>query len=327
MSTATGGRPDPTAGGDHPPGPEATKPSSVLVVGATGMLGHALLRELSEDQRLDVHATARSLAGRDGLYPAALRARITPAVDATRFGPVRQLLDDLRPDVVVNCVGVIKQRPDVRDAVPTVTLNALFPHLLAETCARLGSRLVHVSTDCVFSGRRGGYLEDDLPDPCDLYGRSKLLGEVPAPALTLRTSIIGHELTTNRSLLDWFLSQRGQVRGWTRAVYSGVTTLEFARLLRTVVLPRPDLTGLYHVASTPITKYDLLRLVADVYGWRGELVPDDGFTCDRSMRADALAEITGYRPPAWPDMIRAMHAARARWTIPEPRADRQGLRV
>jgi dTDP-4-dehydrorhamnose reductase len=318
----------PTAGDRPDPGPAGvTVPRSILVVGATGMLGHALVRELSEDPQLDVHATARSLAGREQLYPSGLRARITPAVDATRFGPLRSLLDDLRPDVVVNCVGVIKQRPDVQDAVQTVTLNALFPHLLAETCARLGSRLVHVSTDCVFSGRHGGYRETDLPDPPDLYGRSKLLGEVPAPALTLRTSIIGHELTTNRSLLDWFLSQRGQVRGWTRAVYSGVTTVEFARLLRTVILPRTDLTGLYHVAATPITKYDLLRLVADVYGWQGEILPDDGFACDRSMCADALAEVTGYRPPAWPELIRAMHAARTRWTVPEPRAGRRDVRV
>jgi dTDP-4-dehydrorhamnose reductase len=287
----------------------------VLVLGATGMLGHALVRELSEAPDLDVFGAARSMEGRAQLYPAGLLTRITPAVDATRFDQVRQILDDLRPDVVVNGVGVIKQRPDVQDAVPTVTLNALFPHLLADACARLGSRLVHVSTDCVFSGERGGYVEADRPDPADFYGRSKLLGETTAaPALTLRTSIIGHELTTKRSLLDWFLSQQGLVRGFTRAIYSGVTTVEFARLLREVILPREDLTGLYHVAAEPISKYDLLRLVADVYGWRGELVPDDDFVCDRSMRADALAEVTGYRPPAWPDMIRLMHEARARWT-------------
>ncbi|WP_205789410.1 SDR family oxidoreductase [Micromonospora sp. HM134] len=291
----------------------------VLVVGVTGMLGHAVLRELADDPTLDVHGLARGIDDeRAGWYPPHLLARIVPAVDVTRFDDVRRLIDEVRPDVVVNCVGVIKQRPDVQDAVPTVTLNALLPHLLADACAQVGGRLVHVSTDCVFSGRRGGYLEDDLPDPPDLYGRSKLLGEATgASALTLRTSIVGHELTTRRSLVDWFLSQRGQVRGFTRAVYSGVTTVEFARLLRTVVLPRPELTGLYHVAAEPITKYDLLRLVAEVYGWPGELVPDDGFVCDRSLRADALARATGYRPPGWPDMITALHAARARWA-PDP---------
>ncbi|MDG4809020.1 SDR family oxidoreductase [Micromonospora sp. WMMD1120] len=290
----------------------------VLVLGATGMLGHALVRELSVDPGLDVYGAARSMDDRAHLFPPDLLARITPALDVSRFDQVRQVLDDIRPDVVVNCVGVIKQRPDVRDAVQTVHLNALLPHLLADACARRGSRLVHVSTDCVFSGARGGYRESDLPDPPDLYGRSKLLGETTmAPALTLRTSIIGHELTTNRSLLDWFLSQQGPVGGYTRAIYSGVTTVEFARLLREVVLPREDLTGLYHLATEPISKYDLLHLVADVYGWRGELRPNADVVLDRSMCADALAQTTGYRPPSWPDLIRQLHDARARWSAPE----------
>ncbi|WP_430501018.1 dTDP-4-dehydrorhamnose reductase family protein [Micromonospora trifolii] len=300
----------------------------VLVLGATGMLGHALVRELSADPTLDVYGAARSMEGRAHLFPPELLARITPALDVSRFEQVRQVLDDIRPDVVVNCVGVIKQRPDVQDAVQTVMLNALFPHLLADACAQLGNRLVHVSTDCVFSGSRGGYRESDLPDPPDLYGQSKLLGETTlAPALTLRTSIIGHELTTNRSLLDWFLSQPGRVGGYTRAIYSGVTTVEFARLLREVILPREDLTGLYHLAAEPISKYDLLRLVADVYGWRGELSPDADFVLDRSMRAEALAQVTGYRPPSWPDMIRLMHDARARWNVPETVASRHTARV
>ncbi|MFV2021937.1 dTDP-4-dehydrorhamnose reductase family protein [Micromonospora sp. LOL_023] len=300
----------------------------VVVLGATGMLGHALLRELGGDPLLDVHGVARAIGDRAHLYPAALLARITPDIDATRFGQVRQILHELRPDVVVNCVGVIKQRPDVEDSVHTVTLNALLPHVLAETCAQIDSRLIHVSTDCVFSGRRGGYVETDLPDPTDLYGRSKLLGEVTAgTALTLRTSIIGHELTTNRSLVGWFLSQRGDVRGFTRAIYSGVPTVEFARLLRTVVLPNRELTGLHHVAAEPISKYDLLRLVAEVYGWPGEVIPDGELVCDRSMRADTIARITGYRPPRWPEMIRAMYTARTRWASEQTELDRQNVPV
>ncbi|WP_123602177.1 SDR family oxidoreductase [Micromonospora sp. Llam0] len=300
----------------------------VLIAGATGMLGHTLLRELSADPALDVHGTARDLADRAHHFPAPLVERIADGIDATRFDQVRRIVDELRPDVVVNCVGVIKQRPDVRDATHTVTLNALFPHLLAQTCGQFGSRLIHVSTDCVFSGRRGGYVEDDLPDPPDLYGRSKLLGEVTREgALTLRTSIIGHELTSSRSLVDWFLSRPGVVQGWTGAIYTGVTTVEFARLLRTVVLPRTDLTGLYHLAAEPISKYDLLRLIAEVYRWPGDIAPDDGFVCDRSMRADRLADVTGYRPPSWPDMVRSMHAARTRWASALTEADRQRLVV
>ncbi|WBC21554.1 MULTISPECIES: SDR family oxidoreductase [unclassified Solwaraspora] len=307
------------------PGPARQR---VLVAGATGMLGHTLLRELSADPTLDVHGTARDLADRAPHFPAPLVGRIASDIDASRFDQVRRIVDELRPDVVVNCVGVIKQRPDVQDATHTVTLNALFPHMLAQTCGQIGSRLVHVSTDCVFSGRQGGYVEEDLPDPPDLYGRSKLLGEVTGEGtLTLRTSIIGHELTSNRSLVDWFLSRPGGVKGWTRAIYTGVTTVEFARLLRTVVLPRTDLTGLYHLAAEPISKYDLLRLIAEVYRWPGDIVPDDGFACDRSMRADRLADVTGYRPPSWPEMVRSLYAARARWAGAPAEVDRRHLVV
>ncbi|RIV39646.1 dTDP-4-dehydrorhamnose reductase family protein [Micromonospora radicis] len=285
----------------------------VLVLGATGMLGHTLIRELDAGGGSDVFGTARRHEDLPRHFPRRLAGRIIPDVDALDPDRTLTLLAQLRPDLVVNAIGVIKQRSAVRDAVHTIRLNALFPHLLAQECAARGIRLVTVSTDCVFSGDRGNYLETDIPDPPDLYGRSKLLGEVAAPALTLRTSIVGHELGTNRSLVDWFLSQHGEVKGYTKANYSGVTTVEFARFLRTVVIPRDDLTGLYHLAAAPISKYHLLRIVADVYGWPGRIVPEDGFRCDRALSADRLRAVTGYQPPTWPEMIRQLHTARARW--------------
>ena len=154
-------------------------------------------------------------------------------------------------------------------------------------------------------------MESNNPDPVDLYGRSKLLGEVSrAPALTLRTSFIGHEVGSSISLVDWFLSQSGVVNGFTRAIYSGLTATEFSRLLASVVFPRDDLTGLYHVASTPISKYDLLSSIADEYGWSGKLVPFSDFECDRSLLADAFFSATGYRPPEWPEMISQMNSTR-----------------
>ncbi|KKK05418.1 SDR family oxidoreductase [Micromonospora sp. HK10] len=290
----------------------------VLVLGATGMLGHTLLRELQCSPDLDVRGTARSLTGRAGWFPDELAARITTGVEALDVPRIRRLLREQRPDAVVNCIGVIKQRPGVEDPVPTIAINALLPHQLAEACAEVGARLIQVSTDCVFSGDRGGYTETDLPDPTDLYGRSKLLGETTGEGtLTLRTSIVGHELGTARSLVDWFLGQTA-VKGYTKAIYSGVTTVEFARLLRTVILPDQALTGLFHVAAAPIAKYDLLRLVAATYGWTGDITPFDGFVCDRSLSAEALARTTGYRPPAWPEMISKLHAARSRWAAGRP---------
>jgi dTDP-4-dehydrorhamnose reductase len=276
----------------------------LLIMGATGMLGHTLMRELDEGDSLDVYGSARKVSTLRDTFSDRLLKRVIPDIDALDMDSVRQLLRDLQPDVVVNCIGVIKQNRGAEDAIGTITLNSLFPHLLAEQCAGTGTRLIHVSTDCVFSGNRGNYIEADDPDPGDLYGRSKLLGEVASrPALTLRTSFIGHELGSSRSLVDWFLSQSGVVHGYTRAVYSGITTTEFARLLRSVILPRTDLAGLVHVASTPTSKYELLRLIAQEYRWDGQIIPFDDFACDRSLSADAFFSLTGYRPPPWPEMI------------------------
>jgi dTDP-4-dehydrorhamnose reductase len=287
-----------------------------LILGVTGMLGHALMRELSGAPELDVYGSVRSTKDLTEFFPAEVAARITSGVDVTAMDRLRRLLQDIRPDVVVNAVGLIKQAPEIRDAVRAIAVNALFPHLLAEECAQRDVRLIHVSTDCVFSGTRGNYVEADIPDPPDLYGRSKLLGETTRPSLTLRTSIIGHELTSSLSLVDWFLSQTGTIRGYTRAIYTGVTTPEFARLLRTIVLPRTHLAGLYHVAAEPISKYELLRLIAQIYGWSGEIAPDDSFICDRSMSAEALFSLTGYRPPPWHEMVSQMHEALSRWKLP-----------
>jgi dTDP-4-dehydrorhamnose reductase len=289
--------------------------SRVLILGATGMLGHVLLRELSQAEALDVYGSARDATALDGHVSAELLQRVASKIDVRNFDSVRWLLDDVQPEVVINCVGVIKQDPGVGDAINTISVNALFPHLLARESRDRGARLIQISTDCVFSGKRGRYVEVDDPDPGDMYGRSKLLGEVPGPALTLRTSIIGHELVSHRSLVDWFLSQSSVVYGYTRAMYSGVTTYEFARLLKSVVIPREDLAGLHHVAASPISKYDLLRLIADVYGWTGPIAPFDGFSCDRSMSADEFHALTGYRPPAWPQMIAEMRRSALNWGL------------
>lgn len=289
-----------------PAGPSNPR-TRMLILGATGMLGHALMRQLSTADELTVYSSARDADPLRGSFPAWLRERVVPDVDVRDAVSVQRLLNDVRPDVVVNCVGIVKQDPRVADVITTITVNSLLPHLLSRECANRGARLIHVSTDCVFSGERGGARETDHPDPRDLYGRSKLMGEVTdPPALTLRTSIVGHELRGHRSLVDWFLAQDGVVCGYTKAIYSGITTVEFARLLRSVVIPRPSLVGLYHVASTPISKDALLRLIARQYGWPGRIEPYTGVVCDRSLRADAFLARTGYRPPPWPQMIAEM---------------------
>jgi dTDP-4-dehydrorhamnose reductase len=273
------------------------------------------MHELSGRPGLEVRGTARSLEGVPAAFADRFRDQVVTGVDVLDRSAVRQLLADLRPDVVVNAVGVIKQLPTVADTALTAEINGLLPHVLAQACDDIGARLVHPSTDCVFSGRRGAYDEDDVPDPVDFYGRSKLLGEVSAaPHLTLRTSIIGPELTGKASLVEWFLAQRGTtVRGFRRAIYSGLPTAELADLIGNVIVEHRGLSGLWHVASEPIDKHHLLELVAEAYEWTGEIVPDDSFVIDRSMRADRLRREIGYAPPPWPELVKRMRDAQERW--------------
>jgi len=286
----------------------ATRSQRVLVLGVNGMLGHSLMTEFDASGLLDVYGSARQLGRLPEYLSADQVRRIYLGIDALDVNSLRGLLSKAQPDIVVNCIGIIKQDEAINDFITTISVNSLFPHILARECARFGARLIHISTDCVFSGTKGNYAESDIPDPTDLYGRSKLLGEISgAPNLTLRTSIVGHEFGTTRSLVDWFLSQPGVVKGFAKAIYSGLTTVELARVLATVVFPRGDIYGLYHVASNPISKFDLLSLVASVYGWEGQLVRDEGVVIDRSLTAERLRALTGYRAPSWPEMIGEMH--------------------
>jgi len=210
---------------------------------------------------------------------------------------------------VVNCVGLIKQLADAENPLLEIPINAVLPHRLARLCEFSGARLVHISTDCVYSGKKGRYTEADLPDANDVYGQSKALGEVIYPhTITLRTSIIGHELQGNQSLLNWFLSQEGSCNGFRRAIFSGLPTVEFAQVIRDVVIPHAELSGLYHIAAQPINKYDLLKLIAEVYGKSIDIVPDDNLVIDRSLNADRFRLATGYTAPEWSDLIKLMYA-------------------
>lgn len=278
----------------------------VLVIGVTGMLGNTLFRYFSNREDIQCFGTARSARARS-FFPESQHPRILTDTDAENFDSVVRAFAAVRPDVVMNAVGLIKQLESARDPLATLPINSLFPHRLAALCEVSGARLVHVSTDCVFSGSKGLYRESDPPDALDLYGRSKLLGEVDYPhCITLRTSIIGHELASSKALLGWFLSQSGEVKGYSRAVFSGLPTVELARVIDRYVLPRPELHGLYHVASSPIDKLELLRLFAREYGKEIHIIPDDSLAIDRSLDASRFNSATGYAPPSWPELVSRM---------------------
>lgn len=280
----------------------------VLVLGAAGMLGHTMLRYLAAAPEIAVAGTIRADRLPAG-FPLALADRVETGVEARDDAALRRIIAAFRPDAIVNCIGLIKQRPDGQDPEQTILVNGLLPHRLARLAAEGGARLIHLSTDCVFSGATGGYTEDSVPDARDVYGRSKLLGEVTdRDAITLRTSIIGPELGSALGLVGWFLGRTGRVPGYRNAIFSGLPTVELARVVHRHVLPARDLRGLFHVSAAPISKYDLLSLVADAYGSAVELVADDTVRIDRSLDSSRFRAATGYVPPAWPALVAAMKA-------------------
>ncbi|QXH48316.1 SDR family oxidoreductase [Pseudomonas xanthosomatis] len=283
----------------------------VLVLGVTGMLGSAVFRVFEDDAEHQVWGTLRATSSL-GRFPASSQPRLLAGVDVLDADSLAAAFAKVRPDVVINCVGLIKQLADANDPLTALPINAMLPHRLARLCELGGARLIHVSTDCVFSGRKGSYLETDVSDAEDLYGKSKYIGELHdlAHVITLRTSIIGHELASSYALVDWFLAQQGAIKGFTKAVFSGLPTVELARVMKDFVLPRAGLHGLYHVAAAPIAKYDLLRLVAAEYGKQVEIRPDDSLVIDRSLDGSRFQQATGYVAPAWPELVRRMHLGR-----------------
>jgi dTDP-4-dehydrorhamnose reductase len=282
----------------------------VLVFGASGMIGSAMFRVLSEQRDWQVWGTLRNETDKR-FFAIELSGRLLSGVDVEKNDALVPVFAKVRPNVVVNCIGLTKHHREAGDALASITLNALLPHRLADLCAAAGARLVHVSTDCVFAGTRGSYVETDASDAMDVYGKTKFLGEVDYPhAITLRTSTIGHELQSAYGLLEWFLSQQGRCKGFGRAVFSGLPNTVFAQVVRDVVIPSPELHGLYHVGGQAIDKYCLLKLIASVYGKNIDIVRDDSFVVDRSFSSKRFRETTGYESAVWPELIQTMHAAR-----------------
>ncbi len=276
----------------------------ILVLGAAGMLGHQLCRSLND--RFEIWGTFRGDPKEYEPFNFIPLERAIGYVDVQDLKTVRHALEMIRPDAVINGIGIVKQRDEAKQAVPSIHVNALFPHQLADLCLESGARVLQISTDCVFSGMRGNYTEIDIPDPVDLYGRTKLLGELNRPGtLTLRTSIIGWQLHTYSSLLGWFASQRGRrIKGYRRAIYSGFSTTVLSNLIGDILETRKDLSGLYHVASTPINKFDLLTRLRDAMGWTDITIePDENFYCDRSLIGTRFSAATGWMSPSWDDMI------------------------
>lgn len=277
----------------------------VLILGGTGMLGHRLWINLAKEH--EVWVTVRGDGNPFPNVPRFPSDRIVHRVDGLASDDVIGALAKVRPELVVNCIGLIKQLEHASDPLAALSMNAVLPHRMAAICRAVGARFLHISTDCVFSGRKGNYSETDPSDAEDVYGRTKFLGEVQGPqAVTLRTSIIGRELKNRLGLVEWFLAQTGTIRGYRKAMYSGFTTDELSRIILQRVIPDPGLQGLYQVSSEPISKYALLLLAKEAYGKEIEILPEDRFVCDRTLDSTRFRKATGYVPPSWAEMIREL---------------------
>ena len=272
------------------------------------MLGNAVVRVLSENSNLIVFGTVRAELSKQ-LFTETIASHIFSGVDIEREESLTRVFLETQPDVVINCVGLIKQLSDFNDPLEVIPINSMLPHRLAKMC-KGSAKLIHISTDCVFDGSKGYYVESDSADARDLYGMSKYIGEVSYPhCITLRTSIIGHELESKNSLVEWFLSQELSCNGFTKAIFSGFPAVVLAQIIRDVVIPENKLSGIFHVAANPINKYDLLTLIADIYNKSIQIIPDDSVVIDRSLNADKFRRETGYIAPEWPSLIRTMYSS------------------
>ncbi len=283
----------------------------VLILGGGGMLGHKVFQVVNE--KFETFATFRNINGYWKTFPMYDNVDsiyTIGSVDAIEFDTVNRVFEQVKPDVVVNCIGIIKQKEEAKDPLISISVNSLFPHRLAKLCKSSQIRLIHISTDCVFSGRTGNYCENDISDAEDLYGRTKFLGEVEKDrCLTIRTSIIGRDFANQSGLLEWFLSNRGgTINGYKNAIYTGFPTLILAQIIRDLILDFPDLSGLYQISSEPISKYDLLSKINEAMDLNIDIKPYDSFICDRSLDSSKFRNQTGYSLPDWDDMISELAA-------------------
>lgn len=282
----------------------------IIVLGASGMLGHKVFEVLSKYSEYDVYGTVTSLKSFHGCLPKKFEKKIFENIYANKVEDVFRIFQDKKPDVVINCIGIIKQKKDSNKTKDMILLNSLFPHQISEYCEANSIKFITIATDCVFDGSKiGSYMESDIPTCHDVYGMSKYLGETKYNnSLTLRTSIIGHEINSNLSLVDWFLSQKDKsTKGFLNAIFSGLPTIELAEIIAEKIIPNKDLTGLYHISSNFISKYELLKLVSKEYKKNIDIIPDSNISINRALNSDLLKSKINYISPSWELLIKKMY--------------------
>lgn len=277
----------------------------ILIIGGDGMLGHQLFKHLAKAH--EVKVTLRQDLSVYEKFNLFFPENTFAGVDVRLTDQLIDVFGEFQPQAVVNAVGIIKQRSSSRESIPSLEINSLFPHRLAILCKTIGARMIHLSTDCVFSGEKGNYRENDSSDALDLYGKSKYQGEINEQhCMTLRTSMVGRELSRKKSLLEWFLAQKESIKGFKKAIFSGFTTRELSRIIEMILTQHPYASGIYHVSSDPISKFDLLSLIKEGLNLPVKIIPDKSFVCNRSLDSSKFRQEFSYNPPTWEEMIKEL---------------------
>ena len=278
----------------------------ILVLGGNGMIGHYLLASLRQRHEVKV-SFKQPLLAYNGLQDIDFKNTFWDC-DVRNFQYVEKIIQEFSPDAVINATGITKQLINKKGLEAAIEVNALFPHHLAKLCETNGCRLILLSSDCIFSGAKGAYTEEDNSDAKDGYGRTKYLGEVVLDhVVTLRKSTVGLELLGAHGLVEWFIAQTGEIKGFSNAIYSGLITSELVRVIELILTDFPSLSGIWNVASEPISKYDLLIKLQEVIQKKDVFIlRDETFFCDRSLDGSRFERRTGYSPPTWPEMLQAL---------------------
>ena len=280
----------------------------LLILGSNGLLGNTLTKYFFEKSNYETYGFLRD-SSKLKFFKKKYINRLIIIQNILNTTDLRRNIKALMPDVIINCIGQTNKisGKNLDNIENYININSLFPFRLKEICDEIQSRLIHFSSDCVFSGEKGFYSERDNPDPPDIYGKSKLLGEIDDEnIITIRKSVIGHELDSRKGLLEWFLNQEGSVEGYKEAIFSGLTVLELARIIDMYILPNKNLKGIIHISGEPISKYDLLKIIANQYNKLNEIVPNKEIKINRSLNSEYFRNLTGYRSNPWPLLVKSM---------------------
>ena len=277
----------------------------ILILGANGMLGHVLFNNFSKNNNYFTKGTLRNKKYKK-YFKQIYRNDLITNLDVTDISKLKKVISSFKPDILINCIGIIKQKKKI-NYENMIKINSLLPRKLYEICEIYKTKLILISTDCVFLGLKGNYKESDLTDAKDIYGISKILGEYTNKnSLVLRTSIIGHELSSRNGLLEWFLSQKEHVSGYKNVYFSGVTPFELFKILDKYII-RSNLSGIYHIGAKKINKFDLLKIISKIYKKNIDIKPSYNEKLNRSLNFKKFKLQTGYINNKWIDMIKDMY--------------------